>query len=92
MASRAGAQMSLWWLSFVDDGRNLGIAIVEAADSAAAIKTAWALGCNPGGEVFTMEIDDAVLARLSFALPVERLVETTEAVALADRITAELGS
>jgi hypothetical protein len=54
----------LWWLSFVDTGKSappeeqvpggggfLGVAIVHADDAIAAVRRAWELGCNPGGQV-----------------------------------------
>ncbi len=46
----------LWWLSFCDPSRPkgqqlLGVSIVQATDSAAAVAKAHRLGCNPGGEV-----------------------------------------
>jgi hypothetical protein len=47
--------MAYHWLSFCDPGRPrgsqfLGCSIVEAPDFLAAVTTAHALGCNPGGE------------------------------------------
>jgi hypothetical protein len=55
---------SLWWLSFVDteksapldeqvpgSGGFLGVAIVRANGPIDAVKRAWTLGINPGGEV-----------------------------------------
>lgn len=89
--------MSLWWLSFADAERPageqlLGVAIVEGADMATAIKAAWALGCNPGGEVQGMWCDPQQLARLSFQLPTGKLLGPAEARELADRVGKELGS
>ncbi len=48
--------MTLWWLSFCDPERPkgeqfLGVAIVEATDIVSAAQVAYALGCNPGGEI-----------------------------------------
>jgi hypothetical protein len=45
-----------WWLSFVDNDRPegdrfLGVAVVPAPNVVMASQVAWALGCNPGGEV-----------------------------------------
>jgi hypothetical protein len=50
-----------WWLSFCDPERPkgkqfLGAAIVEAGDMIEACRMAWALGCNPGGEVAGLAI------------------------------------
>lgn len=44
------------WLSFCDPhrpkgSRFLGVAIVPGAEVITAARVAWALGCNPGGEV-----------------------------------------
>jgi hypothetical protein len=49
-------ETGVFWLSFVDPTRPkgdrfLGVAIVRAFDATDAVSTAWALGCNPGGEV-----------------------------------------
>jgi len=89
--------VSLWWLSFADGTRPdgdqlLGIAIVEAADLGTAIKASWALDCNPGGEVKGMWCDPAMVERLSFSLPVGKLLGPTEARALANRIGEDLDS
>ena len=50
--------MSLFWLSFVDDGRFLGACVVHGGDTGdmkadlrVAIDNAWRLGCNPGGGI-----------------------------------------
>jgi len=42
-----------FWLSFVDesDGHFLGVSIVMAPDWDMAVRTAWKLDCNPGGQV-----------------------------------------
>lgn len=47
------SKLPVWWLSFADPerGGGLGVAIVEAEDPRAAIKEAWRLALNPGGEV-----------------------------------------
>lgn len=89
--------MTLWWLSFADASRPvgqqlLGISIVDAPDMATALKVAWATGCNPGGEVNGMKVDVAMLARLSFDLPIGKLIDPTAARVLADRIAQELAS
>lgn len=53
--------MQTYWLSFCDPAKPagsqfLGVAIVEATSVRDAIKTAWAHGCNPGGEVQTVAL------------------------------------
>jgi hypothetical protein len=65
--------MPRWWLSFVDPHKAaprdeqvpggpgfLGVSIVRAPDFLTAVDFAWALGCNPGGEVkgYPMRPDD----------------------------------
>ena len=50
-----------WWLSFADGDRPkneqfLGVAIVQARSLHEAIKAAWALGCNPGGQVMGADV------------------------------------
>lgn len=44
-----------YWLSFADmtrphGQRFLGACVVDADDMLTAVRQAWALGCNPGGE------------------------------------------
>lgn len=51
----------LFWLSFCDPSRPagrkfLGCAIVGGAENGDAVRRAWDLGCNPGGEVVSAEI------------------------------------
>jgi hypothetical protein len=53
--------MKLWWLSFCDPERpegerSLGACIVPGASLEAAMKLAWASGCNPGGEIEAFEL------------------------------------
>lgn len=60
------AEWPLWWLSFVDPDiaatipreeqrpggpSFLGATVVQAPDAQSAVRMAWALGTNPGGEV-----------------------------------------
>ena len=49
------------WLSFVGEAGNLGICIIKATDIVEAVRIAYALGCNPGGEVagWTFDMDKA---------------------------------
>ena len=48
----------LWWLSFRDPQSNtlLGVAIVSASSFEGAIKQAWSVGVNPGGETLSREV------------------------------------
>lgn len=62
--------MRTYWLSFVDRDRPIGqqcvgVAIVEAPTSRAAITRAWQTGCNPGGEVGFVPIPDEALDTLA---------------------------
>ena len=52
--------MTCYWLSFCDpqDGHFLGGCIVTADSLEGAIKSAWQHGCNPGGEIQGVEIDE----------------------------------
>jgi hypothetical protein len=55
-----------WWLSFVQRSlppgqQCVGVAIVEAPTSRAAIARAWQTGCNPGGEVGFVPLPDDAL-------------------------------
>lgn len=88
--------LGLWWLSFVatreEGDRCVGVAIVAASDSISAVKVAWALGCNPGGEVLTQWVDPERAGRLSFDLPIGTLLTAVEGRALVERIGSELGS
>lgn len=89
--------MILWWISFCDPHKPkgeqfLGLCIVRAVDEISAIKVAWALGINPGGEAAFMDIDESVMARLSFELPIDVFIPRDEAKALSDRISSEIAS
>lgn len=90
--------MTRWWLSFADPDRPtgqqfLGACIVRAVDEISAVKVAHALGINPGGEVRFMDLVPEKVARLSFDLSVYygRFIPRDEALALADRVSGELG-
>jgi len=58
-------KMKRWfWLSFADSERPagqhfIGVALVLAKDPVAAMKTAWTLGINPGGQIAAWPLDDA---------------------------------
>lgn len=50
----------LWWLSFCDTDRPsgqqfLGVCIVAGRDLEAAVRNAWVLGINPGGQVLGLK-------------------------------------
>jgi hypothetical protein len=47
--------MKTYWLSFVVDGKNMGVIITDAPDEKAAIRKTWQMGINPGGEVLAFE-------------------------------------
>ncbi len=55
--------MNWYWLSFCDPSRPegeqfIGACIVDGMDEVGAIRTSWEEGCNPGGEVLIVEIQD----------------------------------
>ena len=55
----------LLWLSFCDPDKPkgkafLGVAIVEADDNISAVRAAWDLGINPGGEVLICDCDQDI--------------------------------
>jgi hypothetical protein len=51
-----------WWLSFVEPGkRSLGCCLVEGKDIREALRRAWALGINPGGEVMGVPLAQEVM-------------------------------
>ena len=49
----------MWWLSFADDTGFLAACIVPGDSMIDAVRTAWASGCNPGGEAMGLEIEQA---------------------------------
>jgi hypothetical protein len=49
---------------------------------AAATRKAWREGCNPGGEVASLELTPGSLAKLPASLPRNRLLNKTELQAL----------
>jgi hypothetical protein len=55
----------LWWLSFSDEHRNLGVCLVHADDFEDALHMAWELGINPGGGVQGHPIPDEHRAELA---------------------------
>lgn len=57
-----------WWLSFCDPARAqgdqfLGACIVEGRTIPDAVRQAWRVGSNPGGEVMATAVDAASLSR-----------------------------
>ena len=53
-----------WWLSFADGEKPkgeqfLGVAVVKAINVTEAIREAWRLGINPGGECAFQELAKA---------------------------------
>jgi hypothetical protein len=44
-------QSSWWWLSFEDNGKNLGVCISAGPTLQDAKENAWQYGCNPGGNI-----------------------------------------
>lgn len=53
-----GATKHLWWLSFVNDSGFAGVTIVEAHTLAGALRRAWEVGANPGGEVGSADLGE----------------------------------
>lgn len=59
---------AMWvWLSFADEDRFLGLAVVEVQRSAhskvwmfRAIRRAWDMGINPGGEVVAFDVTASI--------------------------------
>ncbi len=63
MAAMSWRRRPVWWyLSFVDDDRDvfLGSAVVKGVDVAEAMANSWQVGVNPGCEVAVVELLDAV--------------------------------
>jgi hypothetical protein len=80
------------WLSFCDGSRPkgsqfLGCAIVPGANIVDAASAAWALECNPGGEVAGHAIPERLI-RMTPPSYVGRLLTRTEAEVL-DRMWLE---
>lgn len=79
---------AIWWLSFADQTRPtgqhfLGVALVIAGDMAQAVRVAWKLGVNPGGEVLGMELPTWCWGLVyENLLPVGKLLTRAEAEAL----------
>ena len=83
----------MMWLSFVDPDkpegdRFLGVAIVpDALEPVAAVKEAWRLKCNPGGEVCAALIGANVASRIHVRY-IGRLLTRYEALELQRELKA----
>lgn len=69
----------LFWLSFSKDGKNAGVAIVEGDDMIEAIRRAWELDINPGGQVAGFPMDEG--SEEVEKLGIDRLISREELVA-----------
>lgn len=59
MSDELAPRLPLTYLSFVGEEGNRGVLVLDGTmDPATAIKTAWRLGLNPGGEVMCINIPD----------------------------------
>lgn len=47
---------NVYWLSFAEPKKHLGVAVVEAEDPREAVQEAWRLNINPGGEVAIQQV------------------------------------
>ena len=77
------ADPTLYWLSFVRDGKFAGACLVAAPDEPGALTRADALGIHPGGEVACMKITRAGSAPGAFEIALQhldRLIRTREEV------------
>jgi hypothetical protein len=70
-----GVMKELWWLSFVDDGKLLGAAVVRADTMVEAVQERWRLELNPGGTVMAYDMDDIPEDMINRFTPVKELVE-----------------
>lgn len=60
-----GDAMKTWWLSFCDPSlpkgsKFLGACIVMGDGMTSAIRNAYKIGCNPGGEVLGTPVEDDI--------------------------------
>lgn len=67
LAEEATNEEGCWWISFCDGSKPkgtqfLGVVIVRAKGFAGAIKRAWDIGINPGGEAQGYETDPSGIA------------------------------
>jgi hypothetical protein len=80
--------VTYFWLSFVDDTRPkgeqfLGGCAVEADSVEQAIRRAWALGINPGGEVAAVQVPKHLEKNLT-RYGLDRLLTKAELNAMGD--------
>lgn len=74
---------SIYWMSFVKKGTFVGACLVEAADEAAAIMRAEALGIHPGGEIAFLHITREGSDPVAFDMAlkhIDRLFHTREEI------------
>lgn len=64
--------MQKWYLSFVDHNKFMGACVVEGDTLQQAIKRAWELHINPGGEVLGIDIQKET------NLPLNKLMDRAE--------------
>jgi len=73
--------MTTFWLCFRRDGAFAGVAIVDAGNLAGAAQIAWERGCNPGGEIVSVELPPSLQIDPSFR---NRLLDRADATRLRD--------
>lgn len=77
----------LLYMSFSDDGENLGVTVVEARSVPEAVMKTKTLRINPGGDIIIVEITDDVLMECSDKFR-ENLNKLTNRLVLRDEWTA----
>jgi len=75
-------------LRFRSEEDAFALAVVPGYDFSNAVDNAWAVGCNPGGQVGGTELDDDVIERA--AVPVCTLLRNAAAVAAEDALAAAI--
>lgn len=68
----------LWWLSFVNEGKNAGVCIVEAPDFGDAVVRAHELDINSGGEVRGVSLDHPDAVAEAQKLGLDELIDPDE--------------
>lgn len=76
-------KMRLWWLSFCDESRragqqSLGVCIVEGFDIGWATAEAHRMGCNPGGQVWGIEVPEHMETEARKRYPINKLMSRAE--------------
>ena len=64
-ASEPSEPMQMFVLIFTDAGQSLGEVILEAHSPVNAVYRTAQLGCNPGGSVAVLDVDDVYLQNVS---------------------------